>query len=86
MRCSREALEDILGTPVQQFCYPYGDVDARVAEAACDAGYLAATTTRRGRARPGMDLFQLPRVQVARHHWLLPFAMRAFTGYEDRRS
>lgn len=86
VRGSRHALEDILGTPVRQFCYPYGDVDARVAEAAREAGYVAATTTRRGRARPGMDLFQLPRVQVARHHWLLPFALRAFTGYEDRRS
>src|SRR5512139_541224 len=86
VRGSRHALEDVLGTPVQQFCYPYGDVDARVADAARDAGYVAATTTRRGRARPGMDLFQLPRVQVARHHWLLPFALRAFTSYEDRRS
>jgi peptidoglycan/xylan/chitin deacetylase (PgdA/CDA1 family) len=83
---SRQALEDVLGVPVQQFCYPYGDVDARVATAARAAGYVAATTTRRGRARPGMDLFQLPRVQVARHHWLLPFALRAFTGYEDRRA
>jgi peptidoglycan/xylan/chitin deacetylase (PgdA/CDA1 family) len=83
---SRQALEDAIGAPVQQFCYPYGDVDERVAAATRDAGYVAATTTRRGRARPGMDLFQLPRVQVARHHWLLPFALRAFTGYEDRRS
>lgn len=86
MRGSRHALEDVLGAPVRQFCYPYGDVDARVADAARDAGYIAATATHRGRARPGMDLFRLPRVQVARHHWLLPFALRTLTAYEDRRA
>ncbi|AND70852.1 polysaccharide deacetylase [Dyella thiooxydans] len=83
---SRAELEDVIGATVNQFCYPYGDTDQRVAEAARQAGYEAATATRRGRARPGMDLFQLPRVQVARHHWLLPFAQRVFTAYEDRRA
>lgn len=83
---SRAELEDVIGATVSQFCYPYGDTDERVAEAARRAGYEAATATRRGRARPGMDLFQLPRVQVARHHWLLPFAQRVFTAYEDRRA
>lgn len=83
---SRAELEDAIGAPVRQFCYPYGDVDERVASAARLAGYDAATATRRGRARPGMDLFLLPRVQVARHHWLLPFAQRVFTTYEDRRA
>ena len=83
---SRAELEDVIGAPVRQFCYPYGDVDERVAAVAREAGYDAATATRRGRARAGMDLFRLPRVQVARHHWLLPFAQRVFTAYEDRRA
>ncbi|MDL5366764.1 polysaccharide deacetylase family protein [Xanthomonas sp. NCPPB 2654] len=83
--CKRE-LEDLLGEPVAQFCYPYGDVDARVAAAVREAGYVAATSTRRGRAVPGSDPWRYPRIQVARHHLLPQFALRALTGYEDRRA
>ncbi|MBM7129095.1 polysaccharide deacetylase family protein [Dyella mobilis] len=82
---SKADLEHHLGTPVTQFCYPYGDVDDRVAKAAWNAGYDAATTTERGRATAGSNLWRLPRVQVARHHILPQFAMRAFTQYENRR-
>ena len=82
---SKADLEAVLGAPVTQFCYPYGDMDDRVAEAARVAGYDAATTTQRGRASAGMDVWRLPRVQVARHHVLPQFAMRAFTDYENKR-
>ena len=83
---SKGMLEDHLGVPVTQFCYPYGDADNRVASVVREAGFAAATTTRRGRASAGMDLWQLPRVQIARHHLLPQFAMRVMSGYEDRRS
>lgn len=83
---SKADLEDCLGAAVTQFCYPYGDVDDRVAAATREAGYVAATATRRGRAVPDSDLWRLPRVQVARHHLLPQFAMRVLTGYEDRRA
>ncbi|MEO6799847.1 MAG: polysaccharide deacetylase family protein [Rhodanobacter sp.] len=79
-------LEDRLGAGVSQFCYPYGDVDDRVAAAVREAGCQAATTTRRGRAVAGADLWRLPRVQVARHHLLPQFAARVLTRYEDRRA
>lgn len=79
-------LEDRLGAAVTQFCYPYGDVDDRVAGVVREAGYAAATTTRRGRAVAGTDPWRLPRVQVARHHLLPQFAARVLTGYEDRRA
>jgi peptidoglycan/xylan/chitin deacetylase (PgdA/CDA1 family) len=82
---SKADLEDVLGAPITQFCYPYGDMDDRVVEMARASGYAAATTTQRGRATIGMDLWRLPRVQVARHHILPQFAMRAFTDYEDKR-
>ncbi|HVC18140.1 MAG TPA: polysaccharide deacetylase family protein [Rhodanobacter sp.] len=83
---SKAALEDRIGAPVSQFCYPYGDVDDRVVDVTRKAGYAAATTTHRGRAIPGTDPWRLPRVQVARHHLLPQFALRAFTRYEDRRA
>lgn len=83
---SKATLEDRLGAAVTQFCYPYGDADDRVAGVVREAGFAAATTTRRGRARAGMDLWQLPRVQVARHHLLPQFALRVLSRYEDRRA
>lgn len=84
---SRAELEDLLAQPVTQFCYPYGDHDPRVVQAAIEAGYHAATTTRRGRARPSGSpgLWELPRIQIARHHLLPQFAWRSLSGYEDRR-
>ncbi|GGT83543.1 MULTISPECIES: polysaccharide deacetylase family protein [Streptomyces] len=36
---SRVLLEEITGAPVDGFCYPYGDVDARAIQAVRDAGY-----------------------------------------------
>jgi peptidoglycan/xylan/chitin deacetylase (PgdA/CDA1 family) len=83
---SKAELEERLGSAVTQFCYPYGDVDERVAAITREAGYAAATATHRGRARAGADLWLLPRVQVARHHLLPQFAMRILTRYEDRRA
>ncbi|MDE1895236.1 MAG: polysaccharide deacetylase family protein [Xanthomonadaceae bacterium] len=83
---SKTDLEDCIGAEVTQFCYPYGDVDERVAAVTREAGYAAATATRRGRAVPGGDLWRLPRVQVARHHLLPQFAMRVLSRYEDRRA
>ena len=82
---SKADLEDVLGASVTQFCYPYGNMDDRVAEVTRACGYAAATTTQRGRAIIGTDLWRLPRVQVARHHVLPQFAMRAFTDYENNR-
>jgi hypothetical protein len=47
------------------FCFPYGRFDAAVKAAVRAAGYLAATTTRRGVARPGGDPYALPRISVS---------------------
>jgi len=81
----RYKLEQLCGRDVTQFCYPYGDCDARTVEAVRAAGYVAATTTRRGRARVGEDLMQLRRVLVGGHNWLPQFAVKLLTPYEDRK-
>lgn len=83
--CKAE-LEDRLGTRVRQFCYPYGDHDDRAVDAVREAGFDAATTTRRGRAHPKSDFMRLPRIQVARHHVLPQVAAKVMSGYEDRRA
>ncbi|WP_266183117.1 polysaccharide deacetylase family protein [Dyella humicola] len=85
--CKAE-LEQHLGAPVTQFCYPYGDYDERAVAVARQSGFAAATTTDRGRASSGsdIDLWRLPRIQVARHHLLPQVAARMLTRYEDRRA
>jgi peptidoglycan/xylan/chitin deacetylase (PgdA/CDA1 family) len=47
------------------FAYPSGRHDARVRRATRAAGYLAATTVRRGFARPTADRYALSRIQVS---------------------
>lgn len=81
----KAVLEDALGGPVTQFCYPYGDWNERSVEMVREAGFEAATTTLRGRARPGDDLFHLRRVLVGGHNLLHLFIMKLVTDYEDRR-
>lgn len=43
---SRLVLEEVLGGPVDGFCYPYGEFDAEAAAAVRAAGYDHACTTR----------------------------------------
>lgn len=82
--CKSE-LEDLLGAAVTQFCYPYGDQDPRCVEAVRQAGFIAATTTRRGRALAGDDPWLLRRVLVGGHNLLHLFGMKLMTAYEDKR-
>ena len=63
---SKHALEDLLGRPVEHFCYPYGSHDLRAVEAAAAAGYVTGTTCVRAAATPADDLLALPRKAVAR--------------------
>jgi peptidoglycan/xylan/chitin deacetylase (PgdA/CDA1 family) len=62
---SRRVLRARFGVPVEFFCYPAGRFDARVATAVRDAGYLGATTTVPGLARPD-EAYTLRRVRVSR--------------------
>jgi len=82
---SKADLEALTGAPVTQFCYPFGDFDAGVADAVRNAGYSAATTTQRGRASSGDDAMRLRRVLVSGSNMLHLFLIKLLTGYEDRR-
>jgi peptidoglycan/xylan/chitin deacetylase (PgdA/CDA1 family) len=61
---SRAVLRAMFGTPVDFFCYPAGRYDARVIRAVRRAGYLGATTTLEGLARPD-EPYELRRVRVS---------------------
>ncbi len=82
---SKKALEDLIGAPVTQFCYPYGSLDERVVAATREAGFTAATTVDHGRAQPGSDLFWLPRVKITRNHFAPQFMVRVLTRYKEQR-
>ena len=72
---SRQKLRALFGVPVDFFCYPSGRYDARVVAAVRAAGYLGATTTHPGAARPD-ELFTLRRVRVSGTETLAAFAAR----------
>ncbi|MGI8867709.1 MAG: glycosyltransferase [Mycobacteriales bacterium] len=52
--------------PVRLFAYPHGDHDDRVRRAVRDAGLQAGFTVTPGLVRPGVDRFDLPRIEVLR--------------------
>jgi peptidoglycan/xylan/chitin deacetylase (PgdA/CDA1 family) len=60
---SRARLKNEFGLTANFFCYPAGRYDQRVIAAVKSAGYLAATTTDEGFARP-QDTYVLGRVRV----------------------
>jgi peptidoglycan/xylan/chitin deacetylase (PgdA/CDA1 family) len=60
---SRMQLERMFHVPVEFFCYPSGRYDARVVAAVRRAGYLGATTTNYGLARP-RDIYTLGRIRI----------------------
>jgi len=60
---SRGAIRKMFHVPVNFFCYPAGRYNDAVVAAVQQAGYLGATTTNYGLARPG-DLYTLARVRV----------------------
>ena len=83
---SRSSLQDLLGQPIEHFCYPYGAYNSAHAVAARDAGFATAVTTARGRCHAGAQWWQLPRVPVLRTTSLALLWAKIATRYEDRRS
>jgi peptidoglycan/xylan/chitin deacetylase (PgdA/CDA1 family) len=60
---SRAAIRKQFHVPVDFFCYPSGRYDDSVVAAVKAAGYLGATTTNYGLAKPA-DLYTLDRVRI----------------------
>ena len=84
MQASRSELEQLIGQPVQQFCYPFGHYLPTQIPLVEAAGYEAATTTQRGRVHARDDLFQLRRIPVVRSTAWPQFLLKCLTGYEDK--
>lgn len=78
-------LEDVTQTPVQHFCYPYGEIGPLHPGMVAQAGYSTATTTVRSRCQAGDVVWKLPRVPVLRTTTLPVLWLKLATEYEDRR-
>lgn len=72
---SRQEIRRRFGVPVDFFCYPAGRYDARVIAAVRRAGYLGATTTVDGLAKPS-EPYELRRVRVSRSDGVAGFAAK----------
>jgi peptidoglycan/xylan/chitin deacetylase (PgdA/CDA1 family) len=72
---SRAALRNRFHVPVNFFCYPSGRYDAHVIAEVQKAGYLGATTTNYGLARPP-NLFTLDRIRINGSGGLAGFAAK----------
>ena len=69
---------------MQQFCYPFGVYRPEQVALVREAGYLAATTTRRGRVRARDDMFQLHRIPVVRSTSWPQFLVKLLSPHENR--
>lgn len=58
---SRADLEDLLGRPIETFCYPFGLYDDRVVAGVARAGFRSAVTSRRSWLRAGFEPLRIPR-------------------------
>jgi peptidoglycan/xylan/chitin deacetylase (PgdA/CDA1 family) len=72
---SRVDLQRMFHVPVDFFCYPSGRYDSRVIAAVRRAGYLGATTTNYGLARPE-DIYTLDRVRIDGSDGVTGFAQK----------
>jgi len=61
---SKRILEDILGQPVNAFCYPYGTCNARIASVVREAGFDVAFTVDLGGVRLRDHPYHLKRVPI----------------------
>jgi peptidoglycan/xylan/chitin deacetylase (PgdA/CDA1 family) len=75
VRGSRLELQRKFHIPVDFFCYPAGRYDARVIASVRRAGYLGATTTNYGLARP-RRFYELSRVRVNGNDGISGFARK----------
>lgn len=61
---SKSYLEQLLGHPIVDFCYPAGKYNANDIAVLKNDNYLTATTTKAGIANTKSSLFELPRIRM----------------------
>jgi peptidoglycan/xylan/chitin deacetylase (PgdA/CDA1 family) len=77
---SRTHIEAVLRRRVDQFCYPNGDYNERVAREVAEAGYNSAVTTVSGLVNAGDEPFTLRRIHT---EYDLPHFLQSTSGFEE---
>jgi peptidoglycan/xylan/chitin deacetylase (PgdA/CDA1 family) len=70
---SRQILGEIVGTPVEGFCYPYGDLDGPAVRAVRSAGYVYAVATKK---QIEYGIYDWPRTYVGEKDSPLRFGVK----------
>lgn len=83
VRGSKASLEEILGTRVDHFAYPYGLYNDMIRDEVQRAGYRAACSTRSGFNRSNVDRFLLRRIEVYGSDSLPRFRQKLKFGAND---
>jgi peptidoglycan/xylan/chitin deacetylase (PgdA/CDA1 family) len=60
IRGGKDALEQLLGQPVEGFCYPGGKFDRRIQDSVREAGFRYARTVENFRTDSGTDPYRVP--------------------------
>lgn len=74
-RC-KTILEDLTGTEITSFCYPYGANNALLRNMVEEAGYDNAVTTRSTKAQRTDDRFGIPRIYIRHSHTVVEALLR----------
>jgi peptidoglycan/xylan/chitin deacetylase (PgdA/CDA1 family) len=82
---SRIALRKMLGVPIDNFAYPFGNFTADTVELVRRAGYSSAMTVLPGAAQASDDRLRLPRILVNGERGLWKFLLQVATPYERLR-
>jgi len=61
---SKEMLEEVLGFPVDTFCYPFGCFNSKIIELLKNTGYKLACATSWGGCDREVNPFALPRIRI----------------------
>jgi peptidoglycan/xylan/chitin deacetylase (PgdA/CDA1 family) len=70
---SRQMLGEVVGTPVEGFSYPYGDLDGPAVRAARSAGYVYAVATKK---EVEYGIYDWPRTYVGENDSPLRFGVK----------
>ena len=57
---SKKWLEEVIGSEVSMFCYPFGKFNTVSKQVVREAGFIGARTTKLGSIRFPADLFEMP--------------------------
>ena len=80
---SKRMIEERIGRPVTLLSYPVGGFTPQVQSAVAQAGYLAACTTNRASAHPGIDPYALRRIKITERDGNLVLFWAKVSGYYD---